>query len=55
MILNKRNMSPAEKARIENAAAQTEKNKADIDYIAMMADIDIDLEDEEGTENEPEI
>lgn len=37
-----------EKALLENAMAQAETNAANIDYLAMMADIEIPTE--EGTE-----
>ena len=40
-----------EAKREEVALAQAERNKALIEYIAIMADIDIDTEDEE---DEPE-
>lgn len=37
-----------EQADFENAKAQAEKNKANLDYVAMMADIDIPTEEEGG-------
>ena len=46
--------SPAEKAEMENAKATVEANRAYIDYIAMMADIEIPTE-EGGYTDEPEI
>ena len=48
MILKKRTMTPAELAALENAEAQAAKNAASIDYIAMMADVEIPTEDEGG-------
>ena len=38
-----------EQAETENSIAQNYKNKANIDYIAMMADIEIPTEDNNGT------
>lgn len=35
-----------EKAMLEHAEAQAEQNKANIDYIAMMTDVDIPTEEE---------
>lgn len=51
MKLKRQAMSPAEQAKLENAEAQAEINRANIDYIAMMADIEIPTE--EGETNEP--
>lgn len=48
MILKRRTMTPAEMAALENAEAQAAKNAASIDYIAMMADVEIPTEDEGG-------
>lgn len=53
MILKRRTMSPAEQASLENAEAQAEMNKANIDYIAMMTDVEIPTE--EGSNDEPEV
>lgn len=53
MIIKRRTMSPAEQANLENAIAEIAKSVAKIDYIAMMADIDIPSE--ESAENEYEI
>lgn len=47
-------MTPAEMAALENAEAQAVRNAANIDYIAMMADVEIPTE-EEGGNNESEI
>jgi len=53
----KRNVfSPAEQAAIENAMARAAANAANIDYIAMMTDVEIPTEEiEEGTNDESEI
>lgn len=51
MEVIRKTMSPMDKAQLENAEAQAEKNKADIFYIAMMTDVDLD-DDEEGNTNE---
>lgn len=53
-LVKKRTMSPAETARMENAEAQAEVNRANIDYIAMMTDVEIPTE-EEGTNYESEV
>ena len=53
-IVRKRTLSPAEMACLENAEAQAEVNRANIDYIAMMTDVEISTE-EEGNGNESEI
>ncbi len=47
-------MSPAEQARMENAEAQALINKANIDYLAMMTDVEIPTE-EEVQNDEPEV
>lgn len=47
-------MTPAEMAALENAEAQAVRNAANIDYIAMMADVEIPTE-EEGGNDESEI
>lgn len=52
MTYKKRTMSPADAAKLENSEAQAEANKANIDYIAMMADIEIPTEEEEADESE---
>ena len=53
----KRNvLSPAEQAAMENAIARAVANAANIDYIAMMTDVEIPTEElEEGTNNESEV
>lgn len=51
MNIKRRTMTPAEMAALENTEAQAEANKATIDYIAMMADIEIPTE-QEGMEDE---
>lgn len=55
MILKRRTMTPAELAALENAEAQAAKNAASIDYIAMMADVEIPTEEEGGMQDESEI
>jgi hypothetical protein len=52
MEIKRRIMTPAELAEIENAKAQAEANKANIDYIAMMADVEIPTEEGEYDERE---
>lgn len=52
MILKKRTLTPAEQARLENNEAQAARNAANIDYIAMMADVEIPTEEENY---EPEV
>lgn len=39
-------MNPGDLARIENAVATQEKNTATIAYVAMMADVEIEEEEE---------
>lgn len=46
MINIKRGMSPKERAALDNAVAMAESNAANIDYIAMMSDIEIPAEEE---------
>ncbi len=53
-LVRKRTMSPAETARMENAEAKAEVNRANIDYIAMMTDVEIPTE-EEAEDHEPEV
>ena len=48
-------MNPADQAALENAEAQAEVNKANIDYLAMMTDIEIPTEEMEGMNDESEI
>lgn len=36
---------------VDKVSAEEAKNRADIDYIAMMCDVELDSEDEEGDEN----
>ena len=54
MIVKKSVLSPAELSALENAEAQAVANAANIDYIAMMTDVEIPTE-EEGMSNESEI
>jgi hypothetical protein len=55
MKINRRTMNPADQAALENAEAQAEVNKANIDYLAMMTDIEIPTEEMEGMNDESEI
>ena len=41
-----------ERSDEENARAEAERNKANIDYIAMMCDVDIPTEEEDNNEQE---
>lgn len=50
-MIKRQNMTPAELAALENAEAQAQRNADLIEYIAMMADVEIPT-DEEGAENE---
>lgn len=53
MILIKHVLTPAAQALLENTEAQAAQNKAIIDYIAMMTDVEIPTEEEgEGIERE---
>jgi hypothetical protein len=52
IIRNK--MSPKDKKEQENAISQAEINRSNIEYIAMMADVELNIESE-GEENEQEI
>lgn len=54
MKIFRRTGNIADAVRLENAQAQAEINKANIDYLAMMTDVEIPTE-EEGAEDEPEI
>lgn len=55
MKIKRRNNTPQEQAELENAQAQAEINKANIDYIAMMTDVEIPTEEMEGMNDESEI
>lgn len=46
-LVNRNKMDLHEKAMLENAEADNVRNAANIDYIAMMADIEIPTEEEE--------
>ena len=50
-MIKRQNMTPAELAALEYAEAQAQKNADLIEYIAMMADVEIPT-DEEGADNE---
>lgn len=52
MKITKLIMSLRDKALLENSVADAEKNKANIDYIAMMSDIEIPTEEEENAQSE---
>lgn len=54
MIIKRRIMMPAELAELEAMGAQTEQNNANIQYIAMMADIEL-YDESEGAENVEEV
>lgn len=54
MKLIRNKMSPSDKKEQENAIAQAEVNRANIEYIAMMSDVELDTESE-GAEDEQEI
>jgi hypothetical protein len=54
MKLIKSKQSPKDRKEQENAISQAEINRANIEYIAMMADVELDIESE-GEENEQEI
>lgn len=51
-MINK-SLTPAERAKMDNAASQAQQLEAKLDYIAMMTDVEIPTE--EGIENESEI
>ena len=51
MVLKRRTMTPAELAALENAEAQVQRNADLIEYVAMMADVEIPIE-EEGADDE---
>lgn len=48
VIIRRISMPLYERAALDNALAQTAKNAADLEYISMMADIDLEPEEEEG-------
>ena len=50
MIIMKKGISPKERAELDNAKALAERNADLIEYIAMMADIEIPTEEEEKNE-----
>ena len=52
VIINK--LSPKDRKEQENAIAQAEINRANIEYIALMSDVDLDVKSE-VIENEQEI
>lgn len=48
--IHKNGLTPNEIAAIENSQAEVMRNSANIDYIAMMADIEIPTEEDENNE-----
>lgn len=48
VIIRRISMPLYERAALDNALAQAAKNAADLEYISMMADIDLEPEEEEG-------
>ena len=56
MIMRRRRMSPAECAELEFAQAKAAKNEANIEYIAMMTDVELEFDEEveEGVEENVE-
>lgn len=54
MKITKPTLSPAQQAELENAMARAKRNEANIDYIAMMADVEIPT-DEEDDNDESEV
>lgn len=53
MVIKRRTKSHAEIVEYENMLRQTAQNEANIEYIAMMAEIE--LSEEEGAENVEEV
>lgn len=51
-IIINRNMNPKDRAELDNAIASAQKNADLIEYLAMMTDVEIPTDDEEGAENE---
>ena len=54
MKVIKNEMSPTDKKEQENAIAQAEINRSNIEYIAMMSNVELDVESE-AIEDEQEI
>jgi len=52
MIFRRNGMSPNEVAKMENLEATVERLEAYVEYVAMMADVDIPIEEDS---NESEI
>lgn len=52
MKLNKINRSVRDAREQENNTANIEKNKCLIEYVAMMAGVDLPSEEQEGEQNE---
>lgn len=51
-ILEKKRMSNSDAKKFENLVAENEKLKADLDFVAIMADIEIPTDDEEVVTDE---
>lgn len=47
MLIRKSRMTPKEQRELENAAAKEAKNRSDLEFIALMTDVDIWDEEEE--------
>lgn len=54
MKVIKSKLSPKDRKEQENAISQAEVNRANIEYIAMMSEVELETESE-GEENEQEI
>lgn len=48
MKVIKRNGTPGERAEIDNAVATAQRSEDLVEYVAMMTDVDIPSEDEQG-------
>ena len=48
VIIRRISMPLYERAALDNALAQAAKNAADLEYISMMADIDLEPEEDEA-------
>ena len=51
IIINK-GMSPKDRARLDNAQASAQRNADLIEYLAMMTDVEIPTDEEEGAGDE---
>lgn len=52
MVYKRNEMGIKERAELEAAMMRNERNAANIDYVAMMADVELPDEEQEGEENE---